>query len=203
LPLTLRSSLAPPLLKHKGYDPSGHQYDNTPPEVSLMACCVVAVKMVYGMDGADRYRFTLMRKRGWTGLVTSMLRVPRDAADPACALPTRDDYLRLLGSMGKEDAKRPDLFNTDSSMWVTRSQSDEISTHLVGRRLDHMSEALLDEYLGFCEKALLGTEARNGACLCNCPTGYAANTKRLQMMCLIPTSLRVMGPKASSIWTEI
>ncbi|KAH6914843.1 hypothetical protein BKA70DRAFT_1257190 [Coprinopsis sp. MPI-PUGE-AT-0042] len=124
LPLTLRSSLAPALLKHKRYDPSGHQYDDTPPEVSLMACCIVAVKMVYGMDGTER--------------------VPRDAADPACALPARDEYLRLLGSMRKEAAKRPDLFSTESSM-----------------RLDHMSDDLLDEYLSFCEKALLGREARN------------------------------------------
>ena len=44
------------------------------------------------------------------------------------------------------------------------SQSDSASSHLVGRRLEHMKEEDLDEYLDFCEKALLGREARNGAC---------------------------------------
>lgn len=36
-------------------DPSGHNYDNIPPEVGFVAAGVVVLKMVYGLDGRRRY----------------------------------------------------------------------------------------------------------------------------------------------------
>ncbi|EAU84839.1 hypothetical protein CC1G_00358 [Coprinopsis cinerea okayama7 len=96
-PLTLRPSLTSGLAKNKAYDPGSHQYDNAPPEVSMMASCVIALKMVYGLDGTER--------------------LPRDAADPACALPSRDAFFGLLRNMVEEDAKvLESVFSAESSI---------------------------------------------------------------------------------------
>jgi len=54
IPLTLHSLLAAGLPRVKKHDPLHHQFDNIPPEVGLMAACVVVLKMVYGLDGRPR-----------------------------------------------------------------------------------------------------------------------------------------------------
>ena len=40
-----------------------HQMDNVPPEVSLMASCIIVLKMVYGLDGVER-QVTLLAMNG-------------------------------------------------------------------------------------------------------------------------------------------
>lgn len=58
LPLVLHYSLAPALRRIKSSDPDYHKYDNAPAEVSLVATIIVALKLVYGLDGRKS-------KRGW------------------------------------------------------------------------------------------------------------------------------------------
>jgi hypothetical protein len=55
LPLTLHYSLAPQLKVVKSKDPERHKYDNLPPEVALVATVVVVLRLVYGLDGKERY----------------------------------------------------------------------------------------------------------------------------------------------------
>ncbi|KAA1466439.1 hypothetical protein DENSPDRAFT_768843 [Dentipellis sp. KUC8613] len=120
LPLTLHHSLAPGLVKINKRDPSRHIYDNVPPEVALAATIIVVLKMVYGLDGRPR--------------------APKDAADPACALPSMQEYLKAVQELEEERKRgKEEIFSAKSNM-ATASLSDP----------------MIDEYLRFCEKALLG-----------------------------------------------
>lgn len=119
IPLTLTSLLAAELPRVKKHDPLHHQFDNIPPEVGLMAACIVVLKMVYGLDGRPRS--------------------PKDGEDPACALPCVDEYLKVLREMDIAEAKsKGKLFDSRNAM-----------------QIGELSEAMLDDYLLFCEKALL------------------------------------------------
>ena len=51
LPLTLNASMAPPALRKFNTDPTAHKSDNVPPEIALIATVIIAVKMIYGLDG--------------------------------------------------------------------------------------------------------------------------------------------------------
>ena len=51
LPLTLNASMAPPALRKFNTDPTAHKSDNVPPEIALIATVIMAVKMIYGLDG--------------------------------------------------------------------------------------------------------------------------------------------------------
>lgn len=48
--LTLHSSLSP----EGDEDTARQQYDNGPPEVALVACIIIVLKLVYGLDGQER-----------------------------------------------------------------------------------------------------------------------------------------------------
>ncbi|TFK23249.1 hypothetical protein FA15DRAFT_670638 [Coprinopsis marcescibilis] len=124
LPLTLRHNLATTsnLAQNSAHEPSGHHYDSIPPEASLMACCVIVLKLVYGLDGVKRW--------------------PRDGTDPACALPRYEAFIGLLRSMEKDEAKQLEsVFSAQSAMDIA-----------------NLSEPIMDDYLTFCETALLGRE---------------------------------------------
>ncbi|EJF61215.1 hypothetical protein DICSQDRAFT_61315 [Dichomitus squalens LYAD-421 SS1] len=69
------------------------------------------------------------------------LRRPRENEDPACALPTLKDVLRAIKNAEAADLKHAPAF----SMETQRSVLD-------------MDDKMLDEYLAFCEKALLPRE---------------------------------------------
>lgn len=51
LPLTLNATMAPPALRKSNTDPTRHKSDNVPPEIALIATVIIAVKMIYGLDG--------------------------------------------------------------------------------------------------------------------------------------------------------
>ncbi|KAI0723281.1 hypothetical protein C8Q76DRAFT_615356 [Earliella scabrosa] len=70
-------------------------------------------------------------------------RRPRDKSDPACALPTLAELLRAIRDVDASDLKRTPAYSLDTELSV----------------LD-MDEKMLDEYLLFCEKALLPREDR-------------------------------------------
>ncbi|THH19848.1 hypothetical protein EW146_g1408 [Bondarzewia mesenterica] len=120
LPLTLHHTLAPGLLKIRKRDPESHKYDDVPPEVALAASVIVVLKMVYGLDGKAR--------------------TPKDAGDPACALPRMREYLALIKELNEEDSK------SKESVFAARSNLHPAD----------LSESMMDEYLDFCEKALIG-----------------------------------------------
>lgn len=81
--------------------------------------------MVYGLDGTER--------------------TSREELDPACALPSREAFLKRVRGMVQEDAKRAEtLYDTQSTM-----------------RLEDLDDEMTDGYLSFCEKALLGNSASN------------------------------------------
>lgn len=48
-----------------------------------------------------------------------MVRLPRDADDPACALPRIDEYLRGLRALDDADGMAKEaVFDSGSTMWV-------------------------------------------------------------------------------------
>lgn len=53
LPLTLHPIMAPSLVQREPKDPAGHKADNVPPELALIATVVIALKLIYGLDGRD------------------------------------------------------------------------------------------------------------------------------------------------------
>jgi len=55
VPLTLHWSLAPALEEGKTGDARRHVYDNAAPEVALVGCVMIVLKMVYGLDGKERW----------------------------------------------------------------------------------------------------------------------------------------------------
>lgn len=111
LPLTMHSSLAPGLRKKRKGDPGFHQMDNVPIEVSLMASCIIVLKMVYGLDGVER--------------------LPQDAGDPACAMPRYETFLSLLREMDKEDANETDcVFSSDNPMRLEDLSEDLLDNYL-------------------------------------------------------------------------
>ncbi|KAL9712889.1 hypothetical protein Ac2012v2_004129 [Leucoagaricus gongylophorus] len=122
LPLTLHPSLAPGLRRVRSRDPEHHKYDNVPPEVALMASIIIVLKMTYGLDGKPRY--------------------PRNAGDPALALPQADQWItRLKEQDGLDAATKDVLFSSENDLAV-----------------GDLGGSLVDDYLDFCEHALLGTE---------------------------------------------
>ncbi|KAI0375615.1 hypothetical protein BV20DRAFT_933153 [Pilatotrama ljubarskyi] len=123
IPLTLHRSLAPALVRNKKRDPTFHKQDSAVPEVALVAAVIVVMKMIYGLDGSPRR--------------------PREAEDPACALPTLPELIQAIRKAEQAaDAASPP-FATDRHRSV----------------LD-MDDDMLDEYLRFCEKALLPRKDR-------------------------------------------
>ncbi|KAI0318706.1 hypothetical protein OF83DRAFT_1056361 [Amylostereum chailletii] len=137
LPLTLHHTLAPKLSKSKENDPESHKYDNVPPEVALLATCVVVLKLVYGLDGRER--------------------LPRDPGDPACALPRKDEYLGLIERLcGDAKMSKDAILSARTNMYVGRNR------YVAHRSTTELSDATLDEYLDFCEKALVGKPVGEG-----------------------------------------
>ncbi|KAF9464466.1 hypothetical protein BDZ94DRAFT_1161887 [Collybia nuda] len=119
IPLTLHHTLAPGLAQLRAGDPSGHNYDNIPPEVGFAAAGVVVLKMVYGLDG---------RKR-----------VPRSADDPASALPNIEDYLRGLKELDVTDGLTKDaVFSSRSPMYVA-----DLDEEMTDAYLDFCEKALV------------------------------------------------------------
>ncbi|KAI0750704.1 hypothetical protein C8Q80DRAFT_1153541 [Daedaleopsis nitida] len=123
LPLTLHRSLVPELMRTKKKDPKYHKPDSAIPEVTLVAAVIVVLRMVYGLDGK--------------------LRQPRDAHDPACALPILSELLGAIQAAERAEAKHPPVFAMDT-----------------GQSVLDMDDTMLDAYLQFCEKALLPRESR-------------------------------------------
>lgn len=54
IPLILHPTLAPSLSKKRRNDPDRHQSDSVPAEVGLLAAVMIALKMMYGLDGNER-----------------------------------------------------------------------------------------------------------------------------------------------------
>ncbi|KAK0206431.1 hypothetical protein DFS33DRAFT_1381535 [Desarmillaria ectypa] len=122
LPLSVSYTLAPGLERLKESDPEHHAYDHVPVEVGFVAVTIIALKMVYGLDGEHR--------------------VHSNPGDPASSLPAIDEYLEYMGRLSEEDIKeRNTMFSSESQMSV-----------------GDLNELMLDEYVSFCERALLGGE---------------------------------------------
>ncbi|PBK72694.1 hypothetical protein ARMSODRAFT_953094 [Armillaria solidipes] len=122
LPLSVSYTLAPGLERLKANDPEHHVYDHVPVEVGFVAVTIIALKMVYGLDGEDR--------------------VHSDPGDPGLSLPAIDEYLEYVGRLSEKDIKeRNTMFSSESQMSV-----------------GDLNDVMLDEYVSFCERALLGGE---------------------------------------------
>ncbi|KAJ7507908.1 hypothetical protein B0H11DRAFT_1969266 [Mycena galericulata] len=67
------------------------------------------------------------------------LRLPEDAGDAACEMPRVDEYLERLGKLADDDAQ----FDSKTAMSIEDLSGDTV-----------------DEYLAFCERALLGQPAK-------------------------------------------
>ncbi|KAG7449110.1 uncharacterized protein BT62DRAFT_888159 [Guyanagaster necrorhizus] len=122
LPLSVSYALAPGLERLKENDPEHRMYDHVPVEVGFVAVTIIALKMVYGLDGVQRVR--------------------PEPGDPGLSLPAIDEYLEYVGRLSEEDIKEQStMFSSESQMSV-----------------GDLDELMLDEYVSFCERALLGGE---------------------------------------------
>jgi len=71
-------------------------------------------------------------------------RVPHEKEDPACSLPRLQEYLSYVKELNAEEAQGKDnLFSAASPMHVT-----------------DLTDGMLDEYISFCKRALLGIESQ-------------------------------------------
>ncbi|KAH8113267.1 hypothetical protein DFH11DRAFT_1601108 [Phellopilus nigrolimitatus] len=121
LPLTLNPVMAPPALQKFNKDPASHKSDNVPSEVALTSVIIVALKLIYGLDGKE------VR--------------PREGSDPACTMPTSESYfehLRVMDTSNLEENRSDFLRSSD----IRSALEDD--------------ELVVDSYLDFCERALLG-----------------------------------------------
>ncbi|TFY64273.1 hypothetical protein EVG20_g5993 [Dentipellis fragilis] len=140
LPLTLHHTLAPGLVKVNKKDPSRHIYDNVPPEVALAATIVLVLKMVYGLDGRPRCESRVNLEKWMADGSVIARSAPKDTADPACALPSIQDYLKVVQDLNDQ----------------TRRSKEEIFSAKSNMATACLDDSMIDEYLRFCEKALLG-----------------------------------------------
>ncbi|KAH9943461.1 uncharacterized protein BXZ73DRAFT_40601 [Epithele typhae] len=118
IPLTLHRSLSPALMKQKKRDPTYHIHDSAVPEVALIACAIVVLKLVYGLDGNARR--------------------PSEPEDPANALPTLSELLAAIREAELEEAKHP----TPASMGTSTSALD-MDGAMMDAYLDFCQRALL------------------------------------------------------------
>ncbi|KAF8165266.1 hypothetical protein B0H34DRAFT_648113 [Crassisporium funariophilum] len=111
LPLTLDSSLAPGLQQTRAKDPLEHQYDNAPPEVSLLAALIMVLKMVYGLDGSPRG--------------------PKEKHDIACALPRVEEYMKMIERLNESDAKQTKvMFDSRNHMEVGTLSEEALDDYI-------------------------------------------------------------------------
>lgn len=120
LPLTLHHSLAPALKSRRKRDPDSHKFDSVPPELAFVATCIVVLKMVYGLDGKKRY--TTFSCRSWSTDIQRVTRLPKYSGDPACALPTLDEYLAFIKTLDDQDSKsQVTVFSSETHMSVVNN----------------------------------------------------------------------------------
>ncbi|KAF9485275.1 hypothetical protein BDN70DRAFT_847983 [Pholiota conissans] len=111
VPLALHSSLSGGRDQAEDTDGTRHQYDDAPPEVALLACIIIVLKLVYGLDGQER--------------------VPMDAEDVACGLPECGEYLRELEKRDEEDLQKKEVrFGTRSNLNVGDMGADELDSYM-------------------------------------------------------------------------
>ncbi|KAI5124915.1 hypothetical protein M0805_007343 [Coniferiporia weirii] len=101
LPLALNSAMALPMLGKTSVDPASNKSDNVPPEVALVATVIIALKLIYGLDGGS-------------------IR-PEESWDPACTMPSFGAYLEHLRAMETSDLDRTAF----SPPFTAASQGDE------------------------------------------------------------------------------
>ncbi|KAG6866442.1 hypothetical protein C0991_003960 [Blastosporella zonata] len=140
LPLTLHHTLAPGLEKRKTYDPERHVYDSVAPEVSLMAAGIVVLKLVYGLDGQTRF----VGKCYFVDRLPTAHRTPRDETDVACGLARADEFLAGLRRLDAED------------------EAGQATDALTKVYMGDMSTEMIDAYLDFGERVLIGDGGRAG-----------------------------------------
>lgn len=119
LPLTLHRVLAPTLGTNHYGTGKVQKGDAAPPELSIIATVVLALKLVYGMDGKSRFvpkRF-LLRTKGPMHPLKYVNRRPRTVDDPASSFPERDEYFAMLREELRASREAPQsVFSADSQM---------------------------------------------------------------------------------------
>ncbi len=107
--------LAPGLERLKASDPEHHVYDHVPVEVGFVAVTIIALKMVYGLDGEDRLVNTWQEDKVIDGSYAS--RVHSDPGDPGLSLPAIDEYLEYVSGLSEKDiTERNTMFSSESQM---------------------------------------------------------------------------------------
>lgn len=90
-------------------------------------------------------------------LISYRLRLPAEPSDPACALPRIDEYLKVVREMNEADCKRKvELFSSQGSMCVMYLiTKNRVDIQSFDRCAGDLEDTMMDEYVDFCEKALL------------------------------------------------
>ncbi|TFK75826.1 hypothetical protein BDN72DRAFT_954379 [Pluteus cervinus] len=123
LPLVLHHSLSPRLSRKKARDTEGHRDDGMPPELLLLSAVIIAIKLVYGIDGETRN--------------------PRRNDDPACALPQIGEFIKMLE--GRDAGSDSGIDQSLRSNWSV----GDLNEAEADKYLDFCEKALL----GSTEKA--------------------------------------------------
>ncbi|KAG9016882.1 hypothetical protein FRB93_009412 [Tulasnella sp. JGI-2019a] len=121
IPLALHRSLAPkPGVQHHKYKAVKSRHgDNAPPEMSVISTVVLAIKLVYGLDGKERR--------------------PQTDDDPASCFPEPEPFFAMLREHLEMVRRGPgSILSTNSQRPVAEMDEGEIDTYL-----DFCEKALL------------------------------------------------------------
>jgi RNA polymerase I-specific transcription initiation factor RRN7 len=108
LPLTLEPKLAPRLEKQRPSDPPTHVLDEAPPELAFVSAAIVALKLVYGLDGEARsvsFPLRLLTARG-AHLCTVRSARPRESDGLAATFPSFSAFIQSLRASTRADEER-------------------------------------------------------------------------------------------------
>lgn len=116
LPLTLHRVLAPKpaAQSHKYKAVKSHLGDTAPPELSVIATVVLAIKLLYGLDQKSR-SVSPHGRLSTPRFNSALLRRPRTEDDPATCFPEPEAFFAMLREQLEAARKGPDSLLSASS----------------------------------------------------------------------------------------
>ncbi|KIM46103.1 hypothetical protein M413DRAFT_16851 [Hebeloma cylindrosporum] len=103
VPLTIHWSLGPEVERRKAGDARRHLYDKAPPEVGLVGCVMIVLKMIG----------------------------PKDEEEVLCGLPRMKTYLARLEAMENDDQRQmPDKFSSTRELHVGDMREEELEEYI-------------------------------------------------------------------------
>ncbi|EIW82117.1 hypothetical protein CONPUDRAFT_54136 [Coniophora puteana RWD-64-598 SS2] len=110
--IVLHQCLETSSLHHRELEPPSRGHNRIPPEASFLAVAIIVLKLVYGLDGGLRRRFS-----------------PDDVV--ACCFPECGEWLRYLKAQGKFNSESPDtLFRSKNDLRIGDLDEETLDGYL-------------------------------------------------------------------------